>query len=59
MSKGSRAAKTSWRAACGPRAALWPPLLYIIVSQTKFFRDPYFFNKNFHDPQLDFLSYSK
>jgi len=27
MSKGSRAAKTSWRAACGPRAALWPPLI--------------------------------
>ena len=28
--KGPRAAKISWRAACGPRVALWPCLLYDI-----------------------------
>ncbi len=27
MTNGPRAAKTSWRAACGQQAALWPPLL--------------------------------
>ena len=32
--KGPRAAKISWRAACGPRAALWPCLFYCI--KTKF-----------------------
>jgi len=26
--KGPRAAKISWRAASGPRAALWPCLVY-------------------------------
>ena len=26
--RGPRAAKISWRAACGPRAALWPRLVY-------------------------------
>jgi hypothetical protein len=26
---GSRAAKKVWRAACGPRTALWPCLLYM------------------------------
>ncbi len=25
------AAENLWRAACGPRAALWPPLIYIII----------------------------
>jgi len=28
LEKGPRAAKISWRAACGPRAALWPCLGY-------------------------------
>ncbi len=28
LKKHSRAAKKVWRAACGPRAALWPCLLY-------------------------------
>jgi len=30
--KGPRAAKISWRAACGPRAALWPCLPYTVLS---------------------------
>ncbi len=32
MKKGWRAANISWRAACGPRAALWPCLVYTFES---------------------------
>jgi len=31
------AAENLWRAACGPRAALWPPLIYGIGNSSKSF----------------------
>ena len=48
-----RAAKISWRAACGPQAALWPRLAYGI-KQGYFL--PIYHHRGYHQSQIFFLS---